>query len=362
MLWLHYLVLIALLTAVAAKYISPLLFWIPAFFGLAFPYLFLLNVLFIIYWMAQFKPVFTFGLLVLAISIPTAYRYVQISSRAETKKTKPLTVTSYNSMLFDLYNWSNNKQTRENILELLSETAPDILCLQEFYTSEEAGDFDNTAAVKKLMKSDYAHVAFTTTMRGHDHWGIATFSKYPIVNQGKIVFNTKSNNICIFSDIVLNKDTIRVYNVHLQSISFSRSDIKFFDDVMSEQDASDELVNGKNILRRLKRAFVKRTQQVDMIMTHIRSSPYKVILCGDFNDTASSYAYQQFYSVLEDAFVEKGFGFGRTYAGKWPQFRIDYIMHDPALHCSAYTRSQNTFTDHYPITASFDNINWHKQK
>jgi endonuclease/exonuclease/phosphatase family metal-dependent hydrolase len=357
-LWLHYFTIIGLLSGVAAKYISPELFWLPAFFGLAFPFLFLLNVIFLIFWLAQFKPATTFGLIALAISIPTAMRYVQFSVATSKSNAKQLKVTSYNSMLFDLYNWSNNKHSRSRILNNFIDINPDILCLQEFYTSED--DFNNTDTVRSVLKLPYFHRAFTVTMRKNDHWGIATFSKYPIINEGKIIFNTHSNNICIFSDIVIGKDTIRVYNLHLQSISFSKKDNEFLEDMISEKEAENEVANSKNILRRLKRAFLKRTRQVEMVAAHIRTCKYPIILCGDFNDTAASYAYQELSKDLKDCFIEKGAGFGRTYAGKWPQFRIDYILHDKRLNCSKYKRGKETVTDHFPITAWFDNLNWSK--
>lgn len=353
--WLHYFLIISLLVGIAAKYIPPVLFWLPAFFGLAFPFIFLLNIVFIIYWFIQLKHVFIFGLIAFLLSIPTAYRYVQFSSSPVINNSKLLKVTSYNCMLFDLYNWGFDRDTRPKIFGQLSEIQPDIICLQEFYTSEEKGDYNNIDSVKKYTRTSYYHAEFTETLRGLDHWGIATFSKYPIINQGKILFHTRSNNICIYSDIVVKNDTIRVYNVHLQSISFSRTDNKFLEAVISDkQNADDELEHSKNILRRLKRAFTQRSKQVDMIATHMGTCRYKIILCGDFNDTAASYAYETLSEDLNDAFLEKGSGFGRTYAGKWPQFRIDYILHDKYFDCKKYQRSDETFTDHYPITAFFE--------
>jgi endonuclease/exonuclease/phosphatase family metal-dependent hydrolase len=320
---------------------------------LAFPYLFALNILFVLYWFVQFKHAFIFGLVALLLSITTAFRYVQFSSDSPLNN-KALKVTSYNCMLFDLYNWTKNKEARNNILGSLADINPDVLCLQEFYTSEEPGDYNNIDTLKKMFSVKNYHVEFTTTLRGFDHWGIATFSKYPIVNQGKIVFNTTANNICIFTDILVNKDTVRVYNVHLQSISFSKKDNEFLEEVISDKDAKDEVEKSKNILRRLKRAFIKRTRQVEMIAVHMKTCRHKIILCGDFNDTAASYAYEKLSSGLKDAFIEKGKGFGRTYAGKWPQFRIDYILHSKKLKCLKYKRHEETYTDHYPITAFFE--------
>jgi endonuclease/exonuclease/phosphatase family metal-dependent hydrolase len=309
--------------------------------------------------MMQFKPAIAFGLIVMLLCIPTVFRFVQFSRPSPETENKRLKVTSYNSMLFDLYNWSKNHQTRKKILAGLSDINPDILCVQEFYTSEEKGDYNNIDTLKHIMRTSYFHSEYTFTLRQTDHWGIATFSKFPIINQGKIIFHTRSNNICIYSDIAIGADTFRVYNVHLQSVSFTKMDSKFYDDVVSEEkDAEDEMKNSTNILRRLKRAFVKRAKQVDMIVAHMKTCRYKIIICGDFNETAASYSYQKLSRNLNDAFIEKGNGFGKTYNGKWPKFRIDYILHDKSLHCSNYKRSDETYTDHYPITAYFDNVNW----
>lgn len=356
MLWLHYVVIVCLFVAILAKYISPYIFWLPAFFGLAFPFLFLLNVFLVIFWLIQFKHTIIFGLIALFIALPTAYRYLQFSSPNTKSSSKTLKVTSYNCMLFDLYNWKKSNESRNNIFNSLNDINPSIICFQEFYTSEGKHTPNNIDTLKHLLHAPYYHLAYTTTHRDEDHWGIATFSKYPIINQGKIVFNTSSNNICIYSDVVINKDTLRIYNTHLQSISFTKEDNKFLDEVVSEKNASAEIEHSTNILRYLKRAFIKRAKQVDMIALHIKSCKHKIIICGDFNDTAASYTYQVLSKNLNDAFVEKGSGFGQTYAGKWPQFRIDYILHDKNLKCTNYIRYEETFTDHYPITAYFENI------
>ena len=89
-------------------------------------------------------------------------------------------------MLFDLYNWTKNTQSRNIILTALAEENPDILCLQEFYTSEEKGDFNNIDTVTGLLNAKNHHIEYTTTLRGNDHWGIATFTKFPIIKKEKL--------------------------------------------------------------------------------------------------------------------------------------------------------------------------------
>lgn len=353
LLWLNYIFILSLLIALFAKYISPQVFWLIAFFGLAFPFLVIMNIFFCVYWIVQFRRESLFSFAVLLFSILTLKNYVQISFK-NTTANSDVKVTSYNSMLFDLYDWHKNSKNRQSILSSLQEINPDILCLQEFYNSEEKGDFHNVDTITSMFSTKYSHVEYTATLRGTDHWGIATFSKYPIINKGKIIFKTRSNNICIYTDVLIEKDTVRIYNMHLQSISFSKGNYKFIDAIQSDDDAKDELENSKSILRRLKRAFVKRAEQAEKVAANIKTCRYKIILCGDFNDTPASYTYNLISKNLNDAFTEKGHGLGITYAGKFPQFRIDYIFHSKNMKCKDFNRHSETFTDHYPITAYLD--------
>lgn len=352
LLWINYLCIISLLGALAAKYISPESFWFLAFFGLAFPVIVLLNLLFIVYWLTQFRIQAMFSFVALILSVPTILGYIQFSFSKQEASNKDIKVMSYNSMLFDLYNWSKNAQSRNLILSSLAEENPDILCLQEFYTSEEKGDFNNIDTLTNLLSTKNYHVAYTTTLRNLDHWGIATFTKYPVLRKGKIDFNTRSNNICIYTDVLIDSDTVRIYNMHLQSISFSKADYKFINAIRNDTtEVKDEMENSKSILRRLKRAFVKRSAQADAIAAHIAKCRYKVIVCGDFNDTPASYVYRTIRGGLRDAFMEAGSGFGQTYAGNFPRFRIDYILHSDSFVCKSYYHLPETLTDHYPIVA-----------
>lgn len=350
LLWINYLFVVALLVSVSAKYVSPQLFWLIAFFGLGFPYLVLINLIFVIYWLGQFRREALVSLICILLCFFTVRKYVQISFNNKGSN-NDIKVTSYNSMLFDLYNWKKNGKSRQLILNQLQEINPDVLCLQEFYNSSSMKQYYNIDTVVSVLNTKYYHIEFTSVAHEHNHFGIATFSRYPIINKGKIAFNTTSNNICIYTDVLIGKDTVRVYNMHLQSISFSQKDYAFIGDLQSDDDAKDELENSKSILRRLKRAFVKRAEQAELVSASIANCPYKIILCGDFNDTPASYAYHLISKGLKDAFAEKGSGFGRTYAGKFPQFRIDYIFHSKEMKCTQFSRSEETFTDHFPITA-----------
>lgn len=350
MLWINYAFIVSLLGAIASKYISPESFWIIAFLGLAFPIILIINLCFSIYWFAQFRIQGTFSLAAILIASKTLLGFIQFDFSQSKISNKDVKVMSYNSMLFDLYSWAKNDKSRNIILTMLAEESPDIMCLQEFYTSEEKGDFNNIDTLTKLLSTKNSHVEYTVTLRDYDHWGIATFTKYPIIKKGKIEFNTRTNNMCIYSDVLIDKDTVRIYNMHLQSISFSKADYKFIDQIQNDTaKTQDEVEKSKSILRRIKRAFVKRSNQADVIAAHIEQCPYKVILCGDFNDTPASYVYHTIRGNLKDAFIESGSGFEQTYAGKFPRFRIDYILHSDDFESKNYHHVSETLTDHYPV-------------
>ena len=70
-----------------------------------------------------------------------------------------------------------------------------------------------------------------------------------------------------------------------------------------------------------------------------------------FNDTPASYVYHTIRGDLKDAFIESGSGFEQSYAGKFPQFRIDYILHSSEFKSKNYHHLSETITDHYPIVS-----------
>ena len=342
----------AILLSYFSRVVSPEKNWYMAFFGLGYPVLFLINLLFVVYWLLQMRMQFLFSLIALLIGYKSFFSYVQWGNQANVSSAAPSTkVMTYNCMLFDLYNWSNNANSRKMIFDLLSKEKPDILCLQEFYSSENPNSFNNINDLVRVLNLPYHHHAYTTTLRQTDHWGIITLSKYPIINTGIIKFQTKTNNCCIYTDMLVGNDTVRVYNLHLQSIQFEKDDYKYVADVIENKNEED-IRHSRSILKRLKRGFVKRAKQAQMVASSINSCNYKIIVCGDFNDTPTSYAYHEVRGDLLDAFVERGSGLEKTYNGAFPAFRIDNIFHSEQIKTLSYKRVKSSITDHFPVTAT----------
>jgi endonuclease/exonuclease/phosphatase family metal-dependent hydrolase len=83
----------------------------------------------------------------------------------------------------------------------------------------------------------------------------------------------------------------------------------------------------------------------------MQDSPYPNLFCGDLNDVPNSYAYFQVKGKMQDAFLKKGFGIGRTFSALSPTLRIDYIMADPTFRIRQFKRIVKEYSDHYMLVA-----------
>ena len=269
---------------------------------------------------------------------------------------------SYNVRLFDLYNynkdWSFNFEGRNQIFKFIRNESPDIACFQEYFY-DSSNKFCTTDSLTSILKTKYLYTYFPQTLKETDHYGIAIFSRYPIIGSGAIVFENKTNNTAIYIDIKKDNEIFRIYNAHLQSIKFGKEDYVFADDSPKNKAKSNNLNKAsQKIISKLKQAYLLRAGQALQLEKHISESPYPVILCGDFNDTPTSFTYHTLSKKLTDSFIESGKGIGRSYAGKMPSFRIDYIFHDN--HFEGYdfiTHQEINASDHYPVT-----VLMHKKK
>jgi len=338
-------------------FISPVSFWPGAFLGLLFPFLLILNIAFIFIWAIKLKWQFLLSFMIVIAGWWLIIRYVQVNlpfhkKPAHVQSTNQFKVLSYNVRLFNYFKWARESDAGNEIITYIAKESPAIVCLQEFYTREK-GNLTEQKIISQL-KTKYSHIKYILKKPHISNYGIATFSAYPIVGQGQISFG-KTFNLSIYTDIRIGNDTVRVYNNHLQSIRFIKMDYDVMDTLKLAYDQK-EVKGIIDITKRLKNAFIVRARQAEYIAAHIKTSPYPVIVCGDFNDSPVSYTYQTISHNLNDAFIEAGSGFGKSYFGVFPSYRIDYVLHDKRFRVDQYKSPRLDLSDHFPIVCKISKI------
>lgn len=337
----------SLLFSYLAVHVSPEKFVLPAFFGLAYPYLLLVNILMALTWAILLKFEALISVVAIIVGITHLTNYIKIG-RAPSRKEGTFKVMSYNVRLFDSFE-SRSISSEKNILAFLKGQKPDILCIQEFYINGDPVRKDSS--IKNLLGGGYySHIKITGNGKNR-YYGIATYSKYPIVGKGEIP-HRGSSSLSIYSDIVIKKDTFRIFNNHLQSFRLRNLERSFVDE-MTTPDQKETLNEVKSLSVSLKKGFIERASQAQKVKEKVNTSPYPVIVAGDFNDTPVSYSYRKIRKGLNDSFVSSGYGAGFTYRGKYPPNRIDYILYDNALDCRVFNTIRVKYSDHYPIAAYF---------
>ncbi len=303
-------------------FLAPKLFPFLSILTLALPILLILNFLFLFYWLLQIKKQVFLSSIILIIGISFISKLYKFPQEQIPVAPEDFTVMSFNVHYFNLYKWLD-KDVHTNISQFIKKEAPDVICIQEFHSKNNI-DFSAYS---------YQYVYIKNYFAGH-----AILSKYPIINKGDIAFEDSNNNL-LFADIIKNKDTIRVYSMHLESLKIS-------DDIEKKIDQKKSEV----LLKRIGTAFKRQQLQSDLIKEHKKQCNYPIIICGDMNNSAFSFVYRNIKGDLLDCFEERGSGFGRTYHFKYFPARIDYIFADKRFKIKDFiTFSDFINSDHFPI-------------
>lgn len=336
--------------------INPQYFWPAGFLTLSAFYFLLLLILFFGFWLFV-KPYYT---LISVIAILLALKPVSniipfrlSGSFTITKPDNPLRIMSWNVAQFNVLNNKKHPEGKKGMTGLINEYQPDIACFQEMVaedsTIKDHGHIDEFLEELKFKNYFYSYNS-KEDFWGYAHFGIIIFSRYPIINKKTVSFYPNNyNSIFQYVDIVKDTDTIRVFNIHLQTLRFSRDNLKYIDDPTIEKERT--LEESKSIISKFKRGFLKRQVQAGRIRVEIEKSPYPVIVCGDFNDVPNSYAYHTIGKGMKNVFAEKGSGLGRTFTGISPVLRIDNIFADNQFDVLQFVRVNKKLSDHFPILA-----------
>ncbi len=341
------LLVILLVLAYLSIYVNPATVAFPALFGLAYPYIAAANLVMVIIWILFRRWYALISALALAAGFGYIHNFIRFTNQGR-EEHHDLKLMSYNIRLFNFYE-SSETNTHSKMLQLLRKEDPGILCIQEYFVKGDpaVGERKLKEGLGGKLYTHFKLIKSGTASR----YGIVTVSRYPIIHRGDVV-HPGSSSMTIYSDIVVDSDTFRVYNNHLQSFRLRRVEGNLLSEIAGEEKGSS-MDNISGIYRSLKQGFASRALQVDRVRRHMESSPYPVIVVGDFNDTPVSYTYHVMRRGMNDAFVEAGYGAGFTYSGKYPPNRIDYILYSDGIECTDFDIVKVRYSDHYPIIAYF---------
>lgn len=325
------LLILALFMSYLAAYISPEVNRFIPLFGLFFPYFFFINVLFAVAWL--FTKKWTYGLLsfaALLIGFSAANRFMSFDSKKVFNSPKTIQISSYN--------------LASGLLIRSKEKADFYQFIKDQYQDGVFFFQESSTVILDKLERQFPKEHFVR-LKGKR---ATIMSHYPVVDSGIIDF--KDNyNVCVWADLDIRDEIIRVYTVHLQSNQVTR----IAKDVRAKGELGDKETwsNVKTMMGRYSKSTIKRHEQVGFILENIASVDHPVIVAGDFNDIPQSYLYTDMSNRLKDAFVEKGFGLGTSFNGSIPALRIDYIFVDPRFQILDFETHHHSYSDHYPISS-----------
>jgi endonuclease/exonuclease/phosphatase family metal-dependent hydrolase len=320
-----------------------------SYIGLGFGFILLLNIAYLVFWLLFSKWKYAaICLIALLICYKPVTTFFPIKINQPKAPEKSIQILTYNVQGFPKERDKNSKE--RPILDYISETDADIVCLQEYLVSKTGQSiFSQQDVNRKLSMYPYRSVTGLESSGKYHILGLACFSKYPIEDTHEVVFESSYNGAAVYT-INIEGKRYTVANVHLESNSIMGEDKKLYSDFLQNTDSVKLETVTTNIRNRLGSAYRMRAKQVNQVKDYIKTQGTQgTIICGDFNDTPISYAYNQMKKGLQDAYVSTSFGPGITYNEYLFLFRIDYIMHSDNFKAYQTKVDKIDHSDHYPL-------------
>lgn len=349
------LLMLVFVAAFMARWISPEKMPMLAVFGLFYPFIYVANVVCMLYWAMRWSKMFWCLLVVVMLGwgsvkkfyrpeLVKQYQTEQQENYEEQEDKEGFVVMSYNVVGF----WPQQEEDREDLIEkiaaLAEEKAASVVCFQEFNNTQSNTDRMETA-LRNLRYSSFVNYDFGD--QAAYGGGMAVYSAYPIINSGVVDMGTQRVH-SMWVDLKVDSDTIRVISNHLQSTHVTKQDR---DETITAKIINDTTASEKvmSLAHKLAENYSLRAAQAKCLREFIKESPYEVIVCGDFNDTAGSYVYRKIARRLKDTFTEQGVGYVYTFRDFMNLLRIDYIFVSDGFKVHEYEVPEVKYSDHLPV-------------
>lgn len=341
--------LILLLMSVSAAVIPPSKSLAIALSGLGFLVFWILNsvvLIFLLIFKIRWLRLIVF--LILLATTPLMLRYYSLRLNGDKSN---LTYSIFDFNAFGLRKPVGKSDLSDNqdiINDFINDSKFTLACFQEFPMkgSKHAKFYEklhNGLNLNYKCLSEYSADEKSTQRI------LVTASAFPIVKSNLIYCNSKP--FALVTDIQFPEGIVRVFNIHLQSVKFTKERKLLIINKNYHLKAIIEQFSGT--IMKLKTAFNLREKESRILSDSIKASPFPVIVAGDFNDTPASYAYHTISSGLKDASSGTANGLKRTYKFSTMPLNIDYILHDKDISSSGYKQISLVVSDHYAISTKF---------
>ncbi len=345
----HILIVFVFLLVALVPFLDAGRFWFIAFLGLSYPFLLLAVLLCLVICLLLRSKWALLPLLALIISfqqISALFAFRLPADFQELKEEESIRLLSWN-----VSQWSENKNSMYNksensfrniMLDHVQLQDADVLCFQEFFQCNSSRFYpDNIEPIKKMGYPYYYFSPYHNIYNGTFQTGLMIFSRYPILDTAFFPPPDQSNAEGFsFADIDFKGSKIRIFNVHFESPRINRSTYV----------EPGKLDPSTNIFKKIKRGNVLRASQSNLLASLVNNTAHPVIISGDLNDIPNSYTYFKVKgNRLQDAFIKKGSGIGRTFRFISPTLRIDYILADKKFDVLQFDKPELLYSDHYPL-------------
>lgn len=334
---------VALFIAYLTPYVAPSTFGSLTIVGIFAPILYIGVAICLLLWVVMGR--WRIAGCVALMLIPGLFRLsdfynVELHREVEQKPSRgSFTLLSYNVRGF---RDDNSMRVVDKYVDYLSEREElDVLCFQEY-----ALDIPSVERIDSLLKSRNRRIYRNDVVESGEVV-LRTYSRYPIIASGSL--SGEGSGTTQWVDIIIGKsDTLRIFNNHLQSMNISSNDSSDIEQGKILNDGDRML----SIVDRIAENSSIRAEYVDTLRTIIANTPYRRVICGDFNDTPMSYVYGELIDGHVDAFEQCGGGYGYTFRPMHRTLRIDYVLYSPELEAEEYDVDvENELSDHLPVTA-----------
>jgi endonuclease/exonuclease/phosphatase family metal-dependent hydrolase len=297
------------------------------------------------------------SLLAILTSIPniiSTFAFNYPGDFTNTKSPGAIRVLTWNVALMNYTEADTNVAIKNNavILNKIAASNADILCLQEFFTSVIPGNHYNLMdSIARTLH--YPYYYFSRDDEKFDkkfYNGTIIFSRFKIIDSKKITFPGAYSGSVIGAGFLFNNDTIDIVSTRLQSVKFKSNDYRELNKIKTG--SADGITGSKNIITKLRAGYQNRLVQIAIVNKIVRESKRPLVLTGDMNDVPVSYTYSKIKNNMTNAWIDKGFGLGKTFKYISPTLRIDHIFFNEYFKGKQVSRIMaSDETDHHAVVA-----------